>query len=80
MFPREAIGTLWHRLPFYSLFIYSFYFGTEPVITIVRFAINNTKEIYEPRHEISNNVLCATSKASDQPSEIVNHMFIIFAF
>ena len=22
---------------------------------------------YEPRHEISNNVACATSKASDQP-------------
>ena len=24
--------------------------------------------IYEPRHEISNNVVCATSKASDQPA------------
>ena len=46
MFPREAIGTLWHRLPFYSLFIYSFYFGTEPVITIVRLVINKTKERY----------------------------------
>ena len=23
---------------------------------------------YEPRHEISNNVVCATSKASDQPA------------
>ena len=25
---------------------------------------------YEPRHEISNNVVCATSKASDQPSHM----------
>ena len=24
--------------------------------------------IYEPRHEISNNAVCATSKASDQPA------------
>ena len=24
--------------------------------------------IYEPRHEIANNVVCATSKASDQPA------------
>ena len=23
---------------------------------------------YEPQHEISNNVVCATSKASDQPA------------
>ena len=26
------------------------------------------KKTFEPRHEISNNVLCATSKASDQPA------------
>ena len=25
-------------------------------------------DIIEPRHEISNNVVCATSKASDQPA------------
>ena len=24
--------------------------------------------LYEPQHEISNNVVCATSKASDQPA------------
>ena len=24
--------------------------------------------LYEPKHEISNNVVCATSKASDQPA------------
>ena len=24
--------------------------------------------VFEPRHEISNNVVCATSKASDQPA------------
>ena len=26
--------------------------------------------IIEPRHEISNNVVCATSKASDQPAQM----------
>ena len=26
------------------------------------------KIVSEPRHEISNNVVCATSKASDQPA------------
>ena len=26
------------------------------------------KTIFEPRHEISNNVVCATSKASDLPA------------
>ena len=25
---------------------------------------------YEPRHEISNNVVCATSKASNQPAHM----------
>ena len=28
------------------------------------------KDISEPRHEISNNVVCATSKASDQPARM----------
>ena len=27
-------------------------------------------KINEPRHEISNNVVCATSKASDQPAHM----------
>ena len=29
---------------------------------------STVKFIYEPVHEISNNVVCATSKASDQPA------------
>ena len=28
------------------------------------------KIIIEPRHEISNNVVCATSKGSDQPAHM----------
>ena len=28
----------------------------------------DTMTLFEPRHEISNNVVCATSKASDQPA------------
>ena len=27
-------------------------------------------QLYEPRHEISNNVVCATSKDSDQPANM----------
>ena len=30
----------------------------------------NAKLTYEPGHEISNNVVCATSKASDQPAHM----------
>ena len=30
--------------------------------------LNVLAQLYEPRHEISNNVACETSKASDQPS------------
>ena len=29
---------------------------------------NLPETLNEPRHEISNNVVCATSKASDQPA------------
>ena len=32
------------------------------------FFTTNLKSYYEPVHEISNNVVCATSKASDQPA------------
>ena len=33
-----------------------------------RSSVNEMREINEPRHEISNDVVCATSKASDQPA------------
>ena len=36
--------------------------------TIVDIIID-MNSIIEPRHEISNNVVCATSKASDQPAQ-----------
>ena len=32
--------------------------------------IGSSWSIYEPRHEIFNNVVCATSKASDQPAHM----------
>ena len=32
--------------------------------------LQNVLSTYEPRHEISNNVICATSKASDQPAHM----------
>ena len=31
---------------------------------------DNWSSIFEPRHGISNNVVCATSKASDQPAHL----------
>ena len=30
--------------------------------------IHSVIDIYEPQHEISNHVVCATSKGSDQPA------------
>ena len=30
--------------------------------------VDTIQVIYKPRHEISNNVVCATSKRSDQPA------------
>ena len=35
---------------------------------LLSYSIPFTKLSYEPVHEISNNVVCATSKASDQPA------------
>ena len=40
-------------------------------VTCVRISIRSIsfqKQNFEPRHEISNNVVCATSKGSDQPA------------
>ena len=37
------------------------------LIRVIFFDLGITKNIFEPRHEISNNVVCATNKASDQP-------------
>ena len=31
---------------------------------------NTKRQNFEPQHEISNNVVCATSKASDQPAHM----------
>ena len=39
-------------------------YNVKAEITVVKFLFN----AYEPVHEISNNVVCATSKASDQPA------------
>ena len=32
--------------------------------------ITPDRQTYEPQHEISNNMVCATSKASDQPAHM----------
>ena len=36
----------------------------------ITYLAKHRKNTYEPRHEISNNVKCATNKASDQPAHI----------
>ena len=39
--------------------------------TVVTILVNTIEQnISEPAHEISNNVVCATSKASDQPAHM----------
>ena len=40
--------------------------------------IINFPSIYEPVHDISNNVVCATSKASDQPA-LMRSLIRVFA-
>ena len=40
---------------------------------------NKEMTIYEPRHEISNNVVCATSKDSDQPTVRMRSLIRMFA-
>ena len=39
------------------------------------------KKTYEPRHETSNNMVCATSNASDQPAHMrrafASHLIIL---
>ena len=42
------------------------YFGD--LLKYVDHIIQANNTIIEPRHEISNNVVCATSKGSDQPA------------
>ena len=37
-------------------------------LTKFRMIMSGIFLLYEPVHEISNNVVCATSKASDQPA------------
>ena len=34
----------------------------------IRHCIRDLEKLFEPVHEISKNVVCATSKASDQPA------------
>ena len=37
---------------------------------IMQITILHYKSIFEPRHEISNNVVCGTSRDSDQPARM----------
>ena len=46
----------------YVIFKVQFDFAVEVWFTLVFY------RKFEPRHEISNNVVCATSKGSDQPA------------
>ena len=37
---------------------------------LLKSVINDSEKPYEPRHEISNNMVCATSKGSDQQAHM----------
>ena len=41
-----------------------------PIFQIVQpgLKMNNSRTLYEPVHETSNNLVCTTNKASDQPA------------
>ena len=49
-----------------------------PMVVLIRKMRAANNSTYEPRHEISNNVVCATSKASDQPAHMCS-LIIAFA-
>ena len=45
--------------------------NSESMTTHMRYRVPRAcTNIYEPPHKISNNVVCATSKASDQPAHM----------
>ena len=47
-------------------FLYDF--GIKVATIVIDTATLHLHKPYEPRHEISNNVVCAASKGSDQPA------------
>ena len=58
---------VYHRLKS-SLFVFSYISIFSHVISI---KLNVEKEtVFEAQHEIPNNVVCATSKVSDQPARL----------
>ena len=56
------------RLPTLHEKLYAISLGTSREIVIHYMYSDPTTIIYEPVHEIPNNVVCATSKVSDQPA------------
>ena len=57
--------------PCYSIYLRAHFGERTPLMTPTLdfvFVRASDKHKFEPRHEISNNVVCATSKASDQPA------------
>ena len=52
-----------------QIVVYSATNHCKPAYFIITISIiEESKKLYEPVHEISNNVVCATSKGSDQPA------------
>ena len=51
--------------------LYTYNYSTDIIVILyfyIYFAVMMIRISYEPVHEISNNVVCATNKASDQPA------------
>ena len=68
-FDFEIIMVMFLALhPMESISLNSLIRASSHVADFNRFQRRKYLVTYKPRHELSNNVLCATSKASDQPA------------
>ena len=72
-FPSGVLGQMWYLIvliPDLCLLPYFDCISNEMKESIGQRVEMPGKSIFEPWHEISNNVICATSKASDQPAHM----------
>ena len=58
--------------------LFSNHLKGSPLLILIKIYAHFSKRI-EPVHEISNNVVCATNKASDQPAHSTRKLIRAFA-
>ena len=66
------------QMIWYRIFVTFQRLSSTTVVLIRKMRVANYST-YEPRHEISNNVVCATSKASDKPAHMCSLIRRAFA-